>query len=191
MKVLLTLLVITSLVTGCSVIKVQNMCDKEQRSTVAVLPFKNDDFSCNRNVEDELKGLCYNVVDGTTLLNEYAHSVGKSYENISIDEFSKYAKTQNVDGIVFGSIEVMWFEGHRPTGKIIQSNSSGNYGSGDTANGTKDMAYESYLSVTGNYATATCYMIETATGEQNKIYNHYKIKKVALGNPTSRTATNQ
>jgi hypothetical protein len=102
-------LIVLAMLTSCSGLKYKlpDNCGKNEKITIAVLPFYNDEYHCHKNIETKIVDICYPIVDGALLVNEYCMSTNKKLEDISVDEFCEYAKTRGVDKIILGDVEVV------------------------------------------------------------------------------------
>lgn len=174
---LLTIVVLFYL-TGCSGIQLVNNCKKNVSETITVLPFVGDEYSCNENIEQLLSSMCYNVVDGRTLVNEICLATGKTLADISLDEFSKFASNKGVHKIVYGTINIVWIEApgifkEANEGRLKKDN---NENSNDAIIGLDKI-------IEGNYASLDCFCLDVRTGKTDKILGNYKVKKISLGAP--------
>jgi len=176
--------------TSCTGIKLENHCKSDVKQTVSVLPFLNDEYDCHRNIEKILERMCYQIVDGRILLNEYSVATSKKFEEISLEEFSDFARSRGVDLLVYGTAKITWLD---PS----NINARDKYGEEDlfppderhfmmhlVRNGksTDILAMKQLLK--GNYATVDCFAFDTKTKGKNAIFKNYKVKKVNLGQPS-------
>jgi hypothetical protein len=162
--------------TSCTGIKLENNCGKDVKQTVTVLPFLNDDYNCHKNIEKILEGMCYQVVDGRILLNEYSISTNKNFEEISLEEFCEFVKSRGVDLVVLGDAKVVW---HDPPNVYVAD-----FNNNDNAH-SKSM-YDDWAMkqmIKGNYAAVNCSGYYTQTKEKITIFQNYKVKKISLGEP--------
>jgi len=95
------------LFSNCSGINLTSNCGKNHNITFAVLPFLNDDYRCHINIESKLENMCYNIINGELLINDYSNSHNKKLEDISITEFTQFAKTRGVTKLIFGNVTVV------------------------------------------------------------------------------------
>jgi len=165
------------LATNCTGIKLENNCMKNVKRTVTVLPFLDDDYDCNRNIEKILAGMCYEIIDGRTLLNEYSIATRKNFDDISFDEFSDFAKSRGVDLVVYGSAKIVWHDPSNIYASDQNSGVDGYYGRSKY----DAIAMKQFLK--GNYATVDCFAFDTQTKEKIAIFKNYKVKKINLGQP--------
>jgi len=170
--------------TSCSLgIKLSNNCGKNSQETFIVLPLVNDDFACNFDVENKIKNLCYNVLDGSSVLNDYVRLTNKSIDEIEISEFCDYANNRGINYIVFGTCHIEWFEGHKASTIIREDYSPFRQNSSTNIN-SESLENKMYLLVTGNYAIIDSYYINTKTKSKHELFRNYKVKKVHIGMPT-------
>lgn len=167
-------LAVAMLLPNCSGINLPGNCEKQLKITYAVLPFYNDDYRCNKNIENKLTDMCYNIVDGEQMLNEYCMQVNKKMDEISIDEFCNYAKQRGVNQLILGEVEIVWVDGMRPKDVSIS----------DAKNIYKASEEDMYNIITGNYARLNCYSIDTDSKDKKSIFTNYNVKKVNLGMPS-------
>jgi hypothetical protein len=166
-------------VTGCSLgVNLPNNCGKEEKATFVVMPFIDDNFGCNIDVENKIRNLCYNVMDGRSVLNDFSSSNRVSVNEIA--EFCDFADSKGIDYIVFGTCRVEWFEGDPPSMSTFSHTGRGS----DTSRSNVALEYNMYLLVTGNYAVIDSYYVNTKTKKQHKLFQNYKVKKVPIGMPT-------
>jgi len=161
------------LCTSCSSIQLDDNCGKPEKIKISVLPFVNDEFNCHKNIEKKIRNLCYDIIDGEQLLNEYLISTSKQINNISIVEFCEFALSRGVDKIILGDVSIEWIEGPRPKEKILSSSNS--------QLGERSLEEQMYYITTGNYAKVTCYSIDTRSKEKQIIFKNYQVKKVSIG----------
>ena len=175
------------LTISCSGIKIKNNCKSGIKQTVAVLPFLNDEFDCNKNIEKFLENRCYQIVDGRMLLNEYSIATNKKFDDITLEEFTVFAKNRGVDLIVFGSVHIEW---HTPSVVLT----GGRYGEEDilarhlrTGRGEGRAMSDGLVMqqlLKGNYVVIDAFAIDTKTKEKITVYSNHKLKKVNTGQPS-------
>jgi hypothetical protein len=149
-------------------VDIADNCEKNQRKVVAVLPFVDDDYNCSNNVENALLGKCYNIYDGKTLANECSFALNKGFEDISMEELTAFAAKNGIDMLVYGNVSIEWAEGPR---SIIRP--TGNQSSSSEVNKV----------IEGNYAVINCFLLNTSTKEETKMYDNFRLKRVQLGSP--------
>ncbi len=128
---------------------------------VVVLPLKNDDYNCTNSVENILRNKGYDVYSGKLLVDECVLALQKKVDDISIDEFIKFAKQRAIDKIIYGQLKYNWQEASYSQVGIME----------------RDKIIE------GNYAILNGYCINVKSKENKHIFVNYRLKKVSLGMP--------
>jgi hypothetical protein len=175
----LSLLILGFTSAGCSGMKLESVCGTNEKIKVTVLPFVNDNHFCNKNIEQKLTRMCYDVIDGIQLLNEFSQITNKSVNEISIVEFCDFVNLKGIDKIIIGDASLTWQEGSRRLEGVVQSKNVMN-----EQPQSRSLDEEMYRLVTGNYVQVNCYIIDTQSKERYQIFKNYKIKKIFDGTPS-------
>ena len=111
MKNLLQPIIIIALIItlscGCANLNLPSNCNTNKDVTIAVLPFRNDNYQCHHNIEKKLENLCYKIINGEQLLNQYSITTNKTFGQISTTEFIDFAKQQGVNKVLYGEINIV------------------------------------------------------------------------------------
>ena len=159
---MLSLIFLQFIISGCSVGVLLKEAIPGGENLVVVMPFKDDDYDCNINVEALLIDKGYNIYSGKLLLEECLLSMNKKLEEISIDEFINFAATRNINKVIFGTVKYEWQEG---------------------SYSKPGLEFERDKLIEGNYAIIDCQWIDVKTKKYEKIISNHRLKKIPLGMP--------
>jgi len=165
-KIAAIALVTIFFVSACNTgVKLVNNCNNPKAIKVVVLPFKEDDYNCNNNLEELLRRKCYDVEDGQMLIAECSMALRKSVFDLTIEDLVSFAETRGIDKIIYGTINYAWTD-------VFRSKQSTNLGTDQT-----DKMIE------GNYAILDGYCIDTKSNKVEQVIFNHRVKKIKLGMP--------
>ncbi len=156
------IIAIIFILSGCGTGILFKEVNSDEKILVVVMPFKEDNYNCNMDIESILLRKNYDIYNGKLLIDECCLSLKKSVDSISISEFVDFASSRYIDKIIFGIVKYEWLEGvYSKPGIELE----------------RDKLVE------GNYAILNCDWVDLKTKKVEKIVSNYRIKKVPLGMP--------